>query len=103
MSTPAKQSNDLVNYRERIGFTQNQVAALLGYRSTGLLSTLERGHRFPNLKTALKLAAIYRVPVDFLYSKLYVALRNDIRTKELALVPSGQHSPSPEKETNVHP
>lgn len=79
-----KYKNQLIIYRERIGYTQLQVVALLGLRDSTLLSRLEKGHRLPNLQTALQLAIIYRVPVDYLYSELYAALREPIRSKEEA-------------------
>ena len=79
-----KHQNSLILYRERIGYTQLQVAALLGATSTASLSRFERGHQLPSLPTALKLAIIYRVPVDYLYSELYGLLRERIRAKEQA-------------------
>lgn len=75
-------ANDLVHYRERFGFTQRQVAELLGERHTTLLSKLEQGVRLPTLLVALKLAVIYRAPVDFLYSEIYSNLKAKIRAKE---------------------
>jgi len=77
-----KNTNDLILYRERMGFTQRHVAILLGLKGTALLSRLEAGDRLPHLTTALKLAAIYRVPVDFLYSGLYHKLRTATRLRE---------------------
>lgn len=71
-----------MKYRERIGFTQIQVAQLLGNRKTTLLSKLEKGLRLPSLTTALRLAIIYRAPVDFLFTSLYEALREKLRKSE---------------------
>ena len=93
---PAKQYvNDLVRYRERIGFSQQHVAALLGLRGTALLSKLEQGRRLPTFVTALRLAAIYRVPADFLYPKLYDALREVVRARELQMAGGQQPLPMP--------
>ncbi len=82
MSGTPRHHNDLLVYRERMGLTQQHVAKLLGLRNTTLLSKLEQGHRLPTLHVALKLAVVYRVPVDFLYSRLYGALRDVIRRRE---------------------
>lgn len=81
-STPARIPNQLWRYRKRMGFSQRQVAALLGYSSPTRLSHYERGGRLPNLVTALKLEIIYRVPVAFLYPEHYARLKAVIREKE---------------------
>ena len=82
MKNKRKYKNDLVLYRERIGFTQMHVARLLSMRDTTLLSKLEQGHKLPNLFVALRLAALYRVPVDFLYPALYKSIREVLRQRE---------------------
>jgi len=51
----------------------------------GMLSRIEQGRRLPTLKTALKLAIIYRVPVDFLYAALYQEYREVIRRREAVM------------------
>jgi DNA-binding XRE family transcriptional regulator len=80
--------NNLEIYRKRMRLSPKQVAYLLGHGDTSSLSRLERGRSLPNLHTALKLACIYRVPVDFLYSRLYTTERDQIRSLES--VSSGQ-------------
>ncbi len=85
MTNRNKYVNDVVLYRERLGLTRLHTARLLGLRDTTILSRIERGHHLPNLKTALKLAALYRVPVEFLYPGLYKAYREDIRQREARL------------------
>jgi transcriptional regulator with XRE-family HTH domain len=74
--------NNLEIYRKRMHLSQKQVAHLLGHDDTSTLSRLERGHGLPSLQTAFKLAAIYRVPVAFLYSGLYTNERDQIRSLE---------------------
>ena len=80
-----KHPNNLIIYRQRMGFTQAQVAQLLGQRDTKRISNLELGRRLPSLPTSLRLAVIYRVPVDFLYSDLYSSFRDQIRDREKML------------------
>ncbi len=82
--------NSLVLYRHRMRLSQRQVATLLDHKDTTRLSKLEAGHAFPGLKTSLKLAAIYRAPVEFLFPNFFLSIREDIRAKELQLAPIGQ-------------
>ncbi len=82
MTTRSKSPNDLVLYRERMGLSQKQVADLLGLHTTVSLSMIEHGHRSPSLKTALRLAAIYRTPVEYLFSATYLGVRDEIRERE---------------------
>jgi len=74
--------NDLLRYRERLGFTQQHVAAALGLRDATVISKLERQQRLPRLDTALRLSAMYRVPVEFLFSKMYEQVRLETRNRE---------------------
>lgn len=78
--------NELVTYRERLGLTQEQVASALGLRRSKLLTRLEQDHRIPRFLTAIKLSAIYRVPIEFLFPQLYEKLRSEIRHREEAIV-----------------
>jgi len=80
-----KHPNDLILYRLRMGFSRKYVAGLLQHKNTSLLSKLEEGLALPSLVTALKLAVIYRIPVDFLYSQQYRSLRDQIRSQESKL------------------
>lgn len=83
-------SNDLVQYRKRMRFTQLEVIRLLGWKNIKGLALLESGQRIPTLITALKLGIIYRIPTDFLYRELYEQLRSELRAKELVQAPPGQ-------------
>lgn len=77
--------NNLWLYRKRMGFSQKQVALLLGHKNTVHISDYERGGRLPGLKTALKLELILRVPVAFLYKDMYEDLKREIRRAEETL------------------
>lgn|ERR1035437_2423806 len=83
-------TNQLVVYRRRMGFSQKQVARLLGHSNSVKLSTYEKGLSIPSFQTALSLEIIYRVPVAFLYPTLYDELRNHIRGLEARLPRPGQ-------------
>lgn len=65
-----------------MGFTQEQVAAILGYVSPAHVGHWERGRKLPSLITALKLEIVYRVPVAFLFPELHARLRADLRQRE---------------------
>jgi transcriptional regulator with XRE-family HTH domain len=77
-----KHPNDLARYRRRMRLSQAEVATLLGYKDPKHVSDLELGRYFPSIPTALKLGAIYRVPIDFLFSHLYMHFRGRIREAE---------------------
>lgn len=80
--------NHLWIYRKRMGYTQKQVAHLLGHKTASHLSGYEHGKRLPSLETALKLEIVLRVPVAFLYQDLCRKLKREIRQKEEALRPT---------------
>lgn len=63
-------------------FTQHHVAKILKMNSGSTLSELENGTSMPTLLTALKLAAIYRAPVEALFEEIFLAVREQIRQRE---------------------
>ena len=65
-----------------MGFTQAQVVRLLGYKRRHVMWILESGQSVPSLATALKLAAIYRAPVEFLFHETFLCYREEIRKRE---------------------
>ena len=81
-SSPARLPNRLWQYRKRMGFTQQEVATMLGYLSREEISDFERGAKLPSFISALKLELVYRVPVAFLFPDLYARLKTQVREKE---------------------
>lgn len=65
-----------------MGFTQQQVADIIGYHSRGDVSHYERGRKLPSLVTALKLEIVYRVPIAFLFPDLFHELKEQLRGRE---------------------
>ena len=57
-SSPARLPNRLWQYRKRMGFTQNEVPAMLGYLSRAEISDFERGDKLPSFVSALKLELV---------------------------------------------
>ena len=67
-----------------MGFTQKQVAKLLGHPEASMLSHYEHGRSLPPLPVALGLEIILRVPVAFLFPQLYDETRLRVRQAEEA-------------------
>ncbi len=82
MNSLKQTQNNLILYRRRMGFKQKQVARLLGHRDTSMISHYEHGRALPPLAVALGLEIIYRVPVAFLFPRMYDELKKQIRAKE---------------------
>ena len=90
MHSPKQKQNNLILYRRRMGFTQKQVARLLGQRDTSMVSHYEHSRALPPLAAALGLEIIYRVPVAFLFPLMYDELRLQIRQQEVTPADIGQ-------------
>lgn len=75
--------NTLWISRKKVGLGQKSVARLLGHKTTSAISEYETGRILPNLRTALKLAAIYRTPVADLYASLYGEIESEIDAARL--------------------
>jgi transcriptional regulator with XRE-family HTH domain len=57
--------------RKRSGLGQKNVAFLLGHETHTKISLYENGQSIPTLQTALRLEAIYKVPVRILFYNLF--------------------------------
>src|SRR5664279_2043177 len=77
-----KQPNNLSQYRSRMRLSQRQAAVLLGHKTAATLSQLEAGRYLQSLKTALRLSAIYWIPVEFLFALMYTQVRDEVRSLE---------------------
>ena len=75
-----------------MGFTQKQVARLLGHRDATMISHYEHSRALPPVAVALSLEIVYRVPVAFLFPALYDELKLEIRRKEESFAGAGQRS-----------
>lgn len=80
--TKIKYPNHLTRYRVRLGYTQEQLAKLVGCRRAQTVRRLESGTTLPGMLTILKLSAALRTPVEFLYNDTFISLRDDIRRQE---------------------
>jgi transcriptional regulator with XRE-family HTH domain len=90
MDSLKQKQNNLVLYRRRMGFTQRQVARLLGHRDASMVSHYEHNRALPPLAVALSLEIIYRTPAAFLFPAMYDELKRHIRQQEETLAGAGQ-------------
>ena len=84
--------NDLFSYRKKRGYSQRDIASLLGHKSSAHISDYEKGKRLPNLKTALKLAVILSVQVDDLFDEIREEFRGKIQIKREKLYEAKSNS-----------
>ena len=75
----------LKTYRRRSGFSQDEVAFLLGSASGQKVSRYEHRVRRPPLETALAYEVIFQIPVSALFAGLYqrVEKRSIARAQDL--------------------
>jgi len=92
--TQTKYPNSLLQYRERLGFTQEQLAHLVGCRRAQTIRRIESGGTLPGVVTVLRLSAALRAPVEFLYQETFKTLREEVRTTEERM-PKGQQGVLP--------
>lgn len=78
--------NRLWLYRKKRGYSQREVALLLGHKSMAHISEYERGLKTPSLKTALKLAVILSTAVDFIFSDWRKDFQSEIQTRREKLL-----------------
>ncbi len=71
--------NCLRKFRKVSGYTQRQVALILGVRTTGMISRWENGSRLPSPINIFRLAALYGTLADALYIDMMRRLREEIK------------------------
>jgi transcriptional regulator with XRE-family HTH domain len=78
--------NNLRSYREKAGLRQVDVAKRLGFTSYDRICHWEKGRMLPSLPNLLKLAVLYKVPIEKLYEE-YLKEINSRLTGETADMP----------------
>lgn len=66
-----KLNNYLRTYRKRTGFTQDEIAFLLGCHSGAKISRYEHFTRLPNLKTIFAYEVIFRISARELFAGIH--------------------------------
>jgi len=74
--------NCLKKYRRTRGLKQQEVAEILGLKSTSMISRWERGVCLPRSPNIFKLAALYRTMVDALFIDQLRVLRDELYQRE---------------------
>jgi len=78
--------NRLRKHRRMKGYTQDEVAFLLGLKSKTEISRWEKGITVPNAINVIRLAYIYHTVTEELYRDYYKQVRNEIEPREKKLV-----------------
>lgn len=81
---------DLRLARRKSGYTQRDIAQLLGAHQT-LISELERGRQLPTLAQIVTLSLIYGRSFESLFAELMKSARDQLRTRILHM-PGGVRS-----------
>ena len=63
------------------GFSQREMAELLGYRSRTQVSRIEQGKRTPSIETALLCTALFGVSVEELFPQLFAQIEERFRER----------------------
>lgn len=77
--------NCLRKYRKMSGYSQKQVAFVLGVENAGMISRWEKGSRFPSPVNIFRLAALYHTMADALYFNLLRVVRREIQARRIEL------------------
>lgn len=78
--------NSLRKYRKISGYTQTQVADMLGVRNSAMISRWENASRFPSYPNVLRLAALYSTMSEALFIDVNRAVREGMREQREAMV-----------------
>lgn len=77
-------SNRLRKHRKVLGYNQQDVAKLLGHKSTSKISKWEKGLAMPSAINLLKLAILYGVLPQELYFQIYCEFKQSLSEKRVA-------------------
>src|SRR5688572_24332490 len=96
----------LRTYRKRNGFTQDEIAFLLGGQSGSRVSRFERLVRKPNLETALACQAIFGVMAQDIFAGAHATVERTISERARLLSrrlqeEGGKHDPDFERKIAV--
>ena len=81
-----KLPNYLKTHRKRVGFSQEELAFLLGFQNPAIVSRYELSVRQPSLQTALAYEAVFGTPLPELFAGVYEEIEREVagRARELA-------------------
>jgi len=84
--------NRLRRFRKSRGLSQKDVAQILGFRNSGMISRWEKGQVLPSTENAFKLALVYRTLTDTLYMDFLETLKGELQKREDALAQGKLHA-----------
>jgi transcriptional regulator with XRE-family HTH domain len=87
-------NNNLKRYRRLMGYTQKDVAVLLGLKSSNRISNWEQGKAVPNIVNLIDLSILYCTLPAELYSDLYKIRRAKIWSAKERFNSEKNNSPS---------
>jgi transcriptional regulator with XRE-family HTH domain len=90
-----KLSNYLRTYRKRAGFSQDEIAFLLGVHSGAKVCRYERFSRKPSLRTVFAYEVIFQTPARELFAGVYQKVERTV-TARAALLSRKLHVSKPE-------
>lgn len=76
-----KLPNYLKTHRKRTGFSQDEVAFLVGTSGGAKVSRYERARRLPSLETAFAYQALFDLPLKELFPGVYNAVSQKMRRR----------------------
>jgi len=85
MRSSHKLPNYLRTHRKRAGFSQEEIALLLGSRSGAHVCRYERFTRQPTLATALAFEVIFRAPAKELFAGVYRNVERRVAARAVLL------------------
>jgi DNA-binding XRE family transcriptional regulator len=80
--------NNLKEHRIRCGYTQKEVATILGFATEERICLWEKGKNIPNLINLLKLASLYRASPMQLYPELMMEVDDKIEDRVTSKIAS---------------
>ena len=86
--TQTRLQHYLRTHRRRHGFSQSEMAQLLGTSSGGKVSRYESFRRQPSVATTFAYEIIFNTPVGELFAGAYDSVRCDVRARALRLIKS---------------
>jgi transcriptional regulator with XRE-family HTH domain len=89
-----KLPNYLKTYRKKCGFSQNEMALLLGCRSGAKVSRFEHYKRDPDLRTALACQVMFGIPANEIFPGIFAEVEKVTKEQAMLLSRKLEYLPS---------
>ena len=76
--------NRIRQLRMERGWTQGELARMMGYESVSSLASLEAGKKLPSMRTLIKLEAAFQRPFRDLYPRYFDAVYDPVAERRSA-------------------